>query len=277
MVSIDLNTHLPTANPRSKGFQDSPTMRAARHHDIFELLPRRHKSRKVDNPSVWLQTIVDNIAGVPLRNLTEFFAEGLPKIIGADLSQNNFDSFIAGFQAGLTSLGLTGSVPTARQDDTGIRLRASALGVSRHTRVERSVPRAVRRFDELSAQIPPDLPTLQSALDAGASDGLPIGFGESLSALIGAVRAAVLSNDSAALRVVGEDFGALLAALHEVVNGDQASQRSAKGTGHVRVRRATDNRLEVKAVEVDGRFVSTRDVEIDDQGRYVVRHRTQRG
>ena len=109
MVSIDLNRKLPTAIKT-----ETAEMRAARYHDVFELLPLRANSRRADDPSVWLQGFVSQIAGRPLQEVVGFFAEGLPKIIGADLSDNQFNSFLAGFQAAITSLGLTGSTTTAR-------------------------------------------------------------------------------------------------------------------------------------------------------------------
>ena len=91
-------------------------------------------------------------------------------------------------------------------------------------------------------------------------------FHEALSAFVGAMRGAILTNDPAALTTLGSDFGALVAALHQVVNGGETSERGTRGGrvvrdhttglgGMVRVRKspASDtSRARVTAVEMDG-------------------------
>ena len=97
--------------------------------------------------------------------------------------------------------------------------------------------------------------TLAAALEAGG-DGIPIGFHEALSAFVGAMRGAILTNDVAALTTLGSDFGALLAALHQVVNGGETSERALRVRGGpVLVRRSPaseTSRARVVAVEMGG-------------------------
>ena len=268
MSNIDLYRHFPRIRHRSNAAQ-VPVDKG--RSTVLDRVPGTKYVRRgdvgPDNPSRFLQILVESISGKPLSS---FFpvAEGIPKIIGVDGLANpaGFQSFLEGFHAAMQIFTLPNQ-PTVRQDDDTRRfLTAKSLGVRDAGNVRKATPRPVLKFDEFMAQMPPNPTTLQAALDAGA-DGIPIGFAESLSAFIGAMRSSVLANDAGALRNLGEDFGALLAALHEVVNGDEGAERSTRGvrfvrdhttgsvSGPVMVRKspASDtSRARVTAVEMDG-------------------------
>ena len=167
--------------------------------------------------------------------------------------------------------------PAGRKDDaTRRRRRASALGVRDGGNVREATPRVARKFDEFLAQAG-NPATLASALAAGAGDGIPLGFAESLSAFIGAMRAAIMANDVAALHTLGSDFGSLLAALHQLVNGGEGTERAVRVRGGrpVLVRKlSTDHtsRAIVKHVDFDvDDFVYNPDI-----GSYVRRKRKKK-
>lgn len=235
----------------------------------LDLVPGQESRRRADtgpdNPARFLQVLVEAIGG---KNLAQFFpvAQGLPRLIGVDGLDNaaGFQSFLEGFHSAMQFFILPGQ-PTVRADDgTHRRLRASALGVRDAENVRRATPRPARKFDEFMAMMPPDPATLSAALQAGASDGLPLGFSEALSALIGAVRAAIFSNDTGALLNLGQDFGSLLVALHQIVNGGEGTERSTRGgrvardhtaglNGPVLVRKApVTSRAHITEVEMGG-------------------------
>ena len=238
MVSLSLLRHFPTirtrANtpaapvPRTLGLDKRDTRRATTL-DAGPRTRRRKADVGPDSPARFLQVLVEAIGG---KNLAQFFpvAQGLPRLIGVDGLQNpaGFDSFLEGFFQAMTFFNLPNEPTVRAGDDTHRRLRAGALGVRDAGSVRRATPRPVRKFDEFMAQMPSNPATLEAALAAGAGDGIPIGFYESLSAFIGAMRAAVLANDVGALRNLGEDFGALLGALHQVVNGGETSERATR-------------------------------------------------
>ena len=239
MVSLSLLRHFPTirtrANtpaapvPRTLGL-DKRDMKRATTLDAGPRKRRRKADVGPDNPARFLQILVESISG---KLLSSFFpvAEGVPKIIGVDGLTNpaGFQSFLEGFHQAMQFFTLPNQPAVRADDDTHRRLRASALGVRDAGSVRKATPRPLRKFDEFMAQMPSNPATLAAALAAGAGDGIPIGFGESLSAFIGAMRAAVLANDVGALHNLGQDFGALLGALHEVVNGGETSERATRG------------------------------------------------
>ena len=266
MVSIDLFRKFPTIRTRANALEpvvrntitlDSANMRRATTLDAdARARPRRKADVGPDSPSRFLQILVESISGKPLSS---FFpvAAGIPKIIGVDglINPAGFDSFLEAFHAAMLFFNLPNQPAVRQDDDTRRRLRASALGVRDVGKVRRAIPRPIRKFDDFLAMMPPDPATLAAALAAGTSDGLPIGFSEALSAFIGATRAAVFANDTGALHNLGEDFGALLAALHQVVNGGETSERALRVRGGpVLVRRLSTDRTSraiVKHVDFD--------------------------
>ena len=150
------------------------------------------------------------------------------------------------------------------------------MGVRDAGNVREATPRVARKFDEFLAQMPATPSTLAAALAAGSGDGIPLGFAESLSAFIGAMRAAIMANDVAALHTLGSDFGSLLAALHQVVNGGETSERALRVRGGpVLVRRLSTDRTSraiVKHVDFDvDDFVYNPDI-----GSYVRRKRKKK-
>ena len=219
--------------------------------------PRRRADVGPDSPARFLQILVESISG---KDLSSFFpvAAGVPKLIGADglVNPAAFDSFLEAFHQAMQFFILPGQ-PVVRQDDgTRRRLRASALGVRDAGNVREATPRVARKFDEFLAQMPANPSTLAAALAAGSGDGIPLGFAESLSAFIGAMRAAVLANDVVALRELGSDFGSLLAALHQLVNGGEGTERAlrVRGGRPVLVRKLSTDRTSraiVKHVDFD--------------------------
>lgn len=284
MVGLDLN-RFPSIRRKS------PAPVAKGRSTTLDRVPGTESVRRADtgpdSPARFLQVLVESISGL---GLASFFpvAEGLPKIIGVDglANPSNFQSFLEGFHQAMQFFTLPNQPTVRADDDTHRRLRAGALGVRDAGAVRRATPRPIRRFDDFLAMMPPTPATLQAALEAGASDGLPLGFGEALSAFIGATRAAVFANDVGALLNLGQDFGALLAALHQVVNGGgEGAERAVASTmrkvgrnhylasGHesIRVRK----RAHVKAVEVDGEDVPIKDAKI--AGSKFVRRRVKKG
>ena len=116
--------------------------------------PTRARRADRENPARFLQHLVEG------RPLSAIFATapGLAKLVGLDdLTQNQFQEFLRGFAAGLTTLGFTGGEPRQRQAKRhygavgGDRLPLPGAGgmVRRRTRMDQ--PRAVRRFDEFAA------------------------------------------------------------------------------------------------------------------------------
>ena len=266
MSNIDLYRHFPRIRHRSNAAQ-VPVDKG--RSTVLDRVPGTKYVRRgdvgPDNPSRFLQILVESISGKPLSS---FFpvAEGIPKIIGVDGLANpaGFQSFLEGFHAAMLFFNLPNQPAVRQDDDTRRLLTAKSLGVRDAGAVRKATPRPKLRFDDFMASMPASPSTLAAALEAGAGDGIPIGFGESLSAFIGAMRAAVLANDVAALHNLGEDFGALLAALHQVVNGGEGTERSTRGgrvvrdhttgfNGPVLVRKAPRTaRARVTAVEMDG-------------------------
>ena len=221
MAGIDLFSRWPSIRKRSN--VPAPAADPARLITL-DRIPGQARRRRADtgpdNPARFLQILIESISGKPLSS---FFpvADGVPKIIGVDglVNPAAFDSFLEAFHQAMQFFILPGQ-PVVRQDDgTRRRLRASALGVRDAGAVRKATPRVARKFDEFLAQMPPTPSTLAAALAAGSGDGIPLGFAESLSAFIGAMRAAIMTNDVAALHTLGSDFGSLLAALHELLNG----------------------------------------------------------
>ena len=285
MVSIDLYRNFPSI--RRKSPAPAAQLRVAldkndtRRSITLDRIPGQARRRRADvgpdSPARFLQILVESISG---KDLSSFFpvAAGVPKLIGADglVNPAAFDSFLEAFHQAMLFFNLPNQ-PTVRQDDgTHRRLRASALGVRDAGAVRKATPRVARKFDEFLAMMPPDPATLQAALEAGTSDGLPIGFSEALSAFIGGTRAALFSNDTGALLNLGQDFGALLVALHQVVNGGETSGRALRVRGGpVLVRKlSTDHtsRAIVKHVDFDvDDFVYNPDI-----GSYVRRKRKKK-
>ena len=266
MVSVDLYKSWPSIRRRSA---PAPAVDPARS-TVLDRVPGTESVRRADvgpdSPARFLQILVESISGL---GLASFFplAEGLPKIIGVDglANPSNFQSFLEGFHQAMEFFNLPDRPVVRTDDDTRRRLVAGAMGVRDAGNVRKATPRPVRRFDEFMAMMPPTPATLQAALEAGTSDGLPIGFGEALSAFIGATRAAVFANDVGALLNLGQDFGSLLAALHGVVNGGEGTERSTRGgrvvrdhttgfNGPVLVQKAPSDtaRARVTAVEMGG-------------------------
>lgn len=152
-VSVNFSPY-PSVHRRSAAPAETREMRAARSTTLDSSLtvpPPRHRARK-DNPQVFLQALIEAIAGRTVKDVG-FFAEGPPRIIGVDdLANNAFDDFLGPLQAALGELGLVGPVPRAREDDsTRVQLRARALGVRPQTKIAKATPRTVRRFDEFVA------------------------------------------------------------------------------------------------------------------------------
>lgn len=238
MVSVDLYKSWPSIRRRTNAPAALPVDKS--RSTTLDRVPGTEAARRADvgpdSPARFLQILVESISGKPLSS---FFpvAQGIPKIIGVDGLDNpvDFQSFLEGFYGAMQFFTLPNQ-PVVRADDgTHRRLRAGAMGVRDAGAVRRSTPRPIRRFDEFAAMMPPTPATLQAALEAGTSDGLPIGFSEALSAFIGATRAAIFSNDTGALLNLGQDFGSLLVALHQIVNGGgEGAERGIKGGRAVR-------------------------------------------
>lgn len=177
------------------------------------------------------------------------------RLIGL-LENENFSDARQGFLSALQELGRVVQAPnlpanSASKSDASAEMFALGLGITRETarKIAASKSRVVRRFDSFMASMPAEPATLQAALDAGSLDGLPAGFLDLISALIGAVRGAALSNDSAALRQIGEDFGAVAFALMSATGGTpdaSTAQRSYQFSDQVRVKKG--------AVEISKNF-----------------------
>lgn len=201
---------------------------------------RRRQKADTGRIAKLLSGLVRVIEGRDLGQIVPMVS-GLPEIVGIGGRNTEFSSFLDGFIAAVGELGLVGPVPRARADDENGRiLAARGLGVSAHTSVPKGTPRSVRRFDEFAAMFS-DSPRLADAIAAGNADGLPIGVTELVSAMLGALRAAALMNDTDAMRQVGIDFGALAAALAEVAGvGATTAERAVGATRRVRVQKATN-------------------------------------
>ena len=285
MAGVDLFSRWPSIRTRAN--TPDPLVRRTstldcRRSTVLDRIPGQARRRRADvtadNPARFLQILIESISGKPLSS---FFpvAQGIPKIIGVDglVNPAAFDSFLEAFHQAMQFFILPNQ-PAVRQDDgTRRRLRASALGVRDAGNVREATPRVARKFDEFLAQMPPTPSTLAAALAAGSGDGIPLGFAESLSAFIGAMRAAIMTNDVAALHTLGSDFGSLLAALHELVNGGEGTEKAVRVRGGrpVLVRKlSTDHtsRAIVKHVDFDvDDFVYNPDI-----GSYVRRKRKKK-
>ena len=275
-MALNLFQHLPStkaATGRSTTLDAKPWRAPAK---------KSGRVQRADDPNLWLQTLVSTVGGRDLRDVVGFFAEGLPRIIGVDdLTENNFTAFLSGFAAAMTELGLTdGATPSlavrkhrsAMEGD--LPPMPSPMGVTVRTRQD--VPRAVWKFDEFAAMAS-NSTALSDAVAAGNGDGIPPGLSEVLSALFGALRASVLVNDANAIRRVGEDFGALAAALFEATQAPPTQRASEPGftsrrlkkigpghwvqPGHVPVRKAGN---EIKSVKVGDEMVPVDQVEFRD-------------
>ena len=279
MVGLDLY-RLPSIRRKS------PAPVAKGRSTVLDRVPGTESVRRADvgadNPARFLQILVESISGKPLSS---FFpvAAGIPKIIGVDGLANatDFQSFLEGFHQAMQFFTLPNQ-PAVRQDDgTHRRLRASAMGVRDAGNVRKSTPRPIRRFDEFAAMMPSGDGTLASALEAGTSDGLPIGFSEAISAFVGALRAAVFANDTGALLNLGQDFGSLLVALHQVVNGGEGAER-ASGSAMRKVgknhwlapgfERRTKGRATVTHIRVEDEDVPIKEATVAD-GKFVKRRK----
>ena len=249
---IDIHSSWPSIRRKS----NAPTIPVDKMRStVLDRIPGTESARRADtgpdNPARFLQVLVEAIGG---KNLDQFFpiAAGVPKIIGVDGLQNpaGFDSFLEGFHAAMLFFNLPAQ-PVVRAEDDGVhrRLRAGAMGVRNSASVRKATPRPIRRFDEFLAMMPAGDGTLLSQLEAGTSDGIPLGFSEAISAFVGALRSAVFANDAGALLNLGQDFGALLVALHQVVNGGGESTERM-----IRVQKAPSDtaRARVTAIEMDG-------------------------
>ena len=261
MTSIDLFKHYPSARLGTAEV-DPAELRAARSTTL-DIQPSTRR-RKAD-PNRVAQILSRLITLIEGRPLTDWFpvAEGVPAIIGVQIDDNLFDEFGGAFIEALQELGFTPVVPRARADDEDrLKLAAGAMGVGSHTKVRRDTPPNVMMFDQFLTLMPADVTALHSG------DGIPPDLHDAVSALAGIAGAASASGDPAALRQAGTGFGALVAALHAVVNaGNDAGQRMRRvgpshyvAPGYRSTRRATHA---ITCIEVDGEWVDMADAEID--------------
>ncbi len=197
------------------------------------------------------------------------------RLEGLNLADNQFADVMQGFLTTIQELGLVVNPPSitspaasvsANRADTRRRLFAGGLGIT-NAEVRPSTPRSTFKCDEFMAFVVGE-PDLQAALDAGVSDGIPLGLMEATSALLGALVAASRVGDTAAMRRIGEDFGALSAALHEATTGATAQ----RATGYVTRRKNNGPHGRVTHVRVGGEDVPTKDITTKGG---VVRRRTR--
>ena len=260
MVSVDLFSRWPSIRRRS----NAPTVAVdpARSTTLDGVLGQQ-KARKADlgRMGLLLSQLVEVIEGRDLASIFGFNTTPSPsygRLVGLNLSGNQFNSFLDGFVAAVTELGLTGPVPAARagryESSADDRCRASlpsAMGVA--VRIRKDTPRSVARFDEFAA-FTANEPSLAAAIDAGMGDGLPPGLVDVTSALLGSIAAAVRVNDTDAIRRIGTDFGALASALHQATRGGGEGAERSTRRGMVLVQKAPSDtsRARITEVEIDG-------------------------
>lgn len=160
------------------------------------------------------------------------------------LENENFADVRAGFAAALSELGRTVAAPnlpanSVNKSDLRTEMLARSLGVTpmNARKIAPHKPRLIRRFDSFMASMPAEPATLQAAIAAGSTDGLPAGFTDLLAALVGAVRGAALANDAAALQQIGEDFGSLSAALMTITNSASDASTAQRSSGYLTVKK----------------------------------------